>query len=85
MTNTYILLKDSPSLKKGAILIEDDDGSGDFVCRDPKFFNFKGSEDCFYKNTVMKNSEWFEEIYLIQIPKSKVAQAKKILKKNKIL
>lgn len=71
---TYILLKNTPELKKGAIMREMcPDGDQDFICINQKEFLQKEEDKengiCQYSRFVVMNSpEWFEEIIPLTIP-----------------
>lgn len=74
MKKQYILLKDTPELKKGAIMQEMcPNGDQDFVCINPLEFlqkeEDKNDGHCQYSRNVVVNSpEWFEEIVPLVIP-----------------
>lgn len=86
MRKTYILLKDTPELKKGAILQEQcDDGDQDFICLNESDHQ-KHKEDnvdtLYGRNTVMKQPEWFEEVMTVTVTKKEKGKIEKILKRK---
>lgn len=88
MKKKYIVVKETPELKKGAIIIEKcDSGSQGFECRDKKYLKFSKEVLFVYyaRGTIMKQPDWFQEIVSIEVPKGKLAQAKKLLKSKKII
>lgn len=88
MKKKYVLLKDSPELKKGAILEEKcEDGDQDYSCRDKKYiigWDKHSEEDRLYINhsrkVVEAQPEWFEEICHVEVSKKQVAKVEKFIK-----
>ena len=83
MKKQYILLKDSPELKKGAILVEEyDEGNQDFNCLDRSSWKQKDidfEEVVYSRNTIMKNPDWFQEIYPVYLTKEQLKKVEKLL------
>lgn len=86
MRRQFILLKESPELKKGAILIEAcDNGDQDFECKDKesiKHYKLKKGDRyiAFDRVVVLKENDWFEEIVMIPVKKSAAKKAEKLIK-----
>lgn len=74
----YILLKDTPELKKGAILEEMcDDGTQDFTVTEGIYSEESDrGKITFSRKVVMKQPNWFEEVTLWHLTK---AEVKKLL------
>lgn len=86
MKKKYILLKESPELKIGAILEEKcDNGDQGYVCFDKKFLKlYKKSDYAFYYNrTVEKQPDWFERIECIEVPLEQAPKVRKFVKSLK--
>jgi len=87
MRKVYILLKDTPELKKGAVLREKcDDGDQDFECINMSTKQkFKNQNACVYdRKVVMRQPEYFEEVCNVTVAKSVYKELKEKFK-NKIL
>lgn len=82
MRKKYILLKDSPELKKGAILEADCEGGDQgYTCSDEEFIRAKDQISCHYsEDSVAKNPDWFQEICLVEVPTRQVAKVRKFIK-----
>jgi hypothetical protein len=81
MRKIYILLKDSPELKRGAILKEKcDNGDQDFECINIKTHRkFKDEESISHsRNVVMKNPEWFQELKTVCLSENEIKKLKKL-------
>ena len=61
MKKQYILLKDSPELKMGAILEEEcDGGDQEFKCITEESIKMADQQETIYsRDTVMKQKDWF--------------------------
>lgn len=69
---TYILLKDAPDLKKGAILEERREEIIYFECITSEFMKFKEDPEIrYHTDTVTKNPSWFQEVKQVFIPVKK--------------
>ena len=87
MKKQYILLKDTPELKKGAIFVEEcEDGNQDYITDDLKFVKFlKVWEEndtyklTYFREEVEKNPEWFKEIVPMYLSPEQVKKVKKFL------
>ncbi len=79
MRKTFILLKDTPELRKGAILQEDcDAGDQDFSCINKGHIKMKDQDGTSYsRDVVMKQPNWFEEVEMLPIRKSDALKVKK--------
>lgn len=84
----YRLVKDSPELKKGAVVVEScDDGDQEFVLENKsKKFRIFSDEDLptYTRMTVMKNPLWFEPIYNFCGVEITPAQKQRVMKLLKI-
>lgn len=82
MKKKYILLKESPELKKGAIVEEKcEDGGQDYMCIDKKFQKVKDQNTTYYTNkTVETQPEWFQEICQVEVPKEHIVKVEKFIK-----
>lgn len=85
MKKRYILLKDGPELKKGAILEEKcEDGNQDYKCINIKEFSQgRGVEErgvIHYKDIIEKQPEWFEEVGLMWLTMEQIKKVKTLLK-----
>ena len=82
MKKRYILLKEMPDLKKGAIMEEEcEDGIQGFTCITPELyteFNTVGSS--FSRKLVTNNPKWFQEVTPLWVSADKLEQVEKILK-----
>lgn len=90
MKQKYILLKDTPELKKGAVFIEEcSDGTQDFEVKynkaNEKFFTVKmnNCDSIIYDRKVVKFSKWFREIEIITIKGKDIEVSREQLKKIK--
>jgi hypothetical protein len=85
MRKKYILLKDTPELKKRAIVEEAcDNGDQNYFVITKNNIKFKDQTGVeFTRDTVMKNPEWFEEIISIEVPKEFKNEVEKFIKKLK--
>ena len=87
MRKQYIVVGDIPELLKGALLTEDcDNGDQGYTCSDKKSFRFPndpthGDSVCYSRQIVMKQPQFFEEIFMVKVPKEKLAAVNKLLKK----
>lgn len=82
MRKRYILLKDTPELKKGAIVEEAcDDGTQHFVVISGEHFDpGERIRDYWYpRSVVLDQPKWFEEIIIFNIRKSQVDKVKGFL------
>ncbi len=76
MKRQFILLKDSPELKKGTILIENEDG----LFTTEEGYKFEDQRcTVFTTYTVTKNPEWFQEIVLIPVLKTQETKVKEFV------
>lgn len=82
MRARYILLKDTPELKKGAVLEEEcDEGNQGFECITPEHFVTKGQRECHYNRLVVTTQpQWFEKVSLLWLTKNQIDKVKKLLK-----
>ena len=85
MRKKYILLEDSPELKKGAILEEKcDDGNQGFKCisgvTHDKHKDIDWDEVSYSRNTVIKSPKWFGEIKTLDLTPEQYTKVKKFLK-----
>jgi hypothetical protein len=81
MRKKYILLKDCPELKKGAILEEKcDNGNQDYRCITIETHRkFPDQREVIYsRDTIMKNPTWFKEIKQIHITEEGIKKLKKL-------
>lgn len=85
MKKKYILLKDTPELKKGAVVEARCEGGGqEYECENEKFFQKKDQSCCLYTEKVVEESpEWFQEICFVEVPKEQVVKVKKFIKSLK--
>jgi hypothetical protein len=82
MRMRYVVLKETPELKKGAIVKEDcDDGTQGFTCVTPAFEKFEDNGTHYGRKTVINQPEWFEKVDLVYLTKE---QVKKIAGQIKI-
>ena len=85
MIKKYILLKDSPELKKGAILeaVCREGGQG-YDCDNKEFIRAKDQTVCHYTDdAIAKNPKWFERIEVVEVPKKHIAKVRKFVKSLK--
>lgn len=82
MKKRFILLKDSPELKAGAVLEEKYENSGNYICITPsESHKFSDQKECFYsRQVVMENPEWFEEVSMVYLTKKQLSKFKKLIK-----
>lgn len=85
MRKKYILLKDSPELRKGAIVEEKcDNGDQSYTIITPEYIKFKDQGGTTYsRDTVMKSPEWFEEIVPLYCPANLIEKVEKFIKSLK--
>lgn len=82
MRKKYMLLKDTPETKKGAIFEEMcDDGTQDFQMITPEFNKFSTPGEVFEWEVVTNNPKWFKEVTLIYVAKEQVKKVEKFIKK----
>lgn len=84
MKKRYILLKDTPELKKGAILEEEcEDGNQDFQVVSDKW-NTQGDQGRpqYTRDVIMQQPEWFEELTWLDIRKSQMKRVREFLTGN---
>ena len=84
MKKRYILLKNSPELKKGAIVEEAcDDGDQGFECKDESMLHNDEQSSVFYnRKTVTQNPEWFEEVGVLSVPIRMLSKVQEFLEKK---
>jgi len=84
MRKHYMLLENTPELKKGAILIEEcDDGDQGFECTDKSFYQVKTSGSaCYDRDVVMKQPQWFKEVKPMWLSQEEQKRVKLFLKKK---
>ena len=90
MQKKYILLKDAPDIKKGAIFEEGcDGGSQNYFCN-KEFARFPGEwAKCSWHKKEMSRKEienqpeWFERIEVIEVPLKQAAKVRKFIKSLK--
>jgi hypothetical protein len=86
MRKLYRLLKDSPELKKDAILQEDcDNGDQGFSILTKEYLKHSDQGGLSYsRKTVMNSPEWFEEVFdlskIFYVTKSELDKVKELLK-----
>jgi hypothetical protein len=82
MRSRYILLADTPELKKGAIVQEDcDNGDQDFTVISHQWDQKQDSELIQYsRNVVTESPEWFEKVDLLWLTQTQIEKVKKLLK-----
>ena len=88
MKKKYVLLKDAPDLRKGAILEEDcEDGDQDYHCYDKKYIvawtKEWGNNEwgvLYGREVVEAQPDWFEEICYVEVPKKHFAKVQKFVK-----
>lgn len=82
MRKKYILLKDSPELKRGAILEADcEDGNQGYTCNVKEFIRAKDQTSCHYTdNSITENPDWFQEICFVEVPIKQIAKVRKFIK-----
>lgn len=78
----FVLLKDTPELKVGAIVEEQcDDGNQGFYCVNVE--EFKAMDDeynvHYTRKTILNRPEWFEELVTMTLTKKEAEKLKKIL------
>jgi hypothetical protein len=84
MRKRYILLKDTPEVKAGAILEEEcDEGTQDFKVIEGKnpLELETGRRVIYYRKFVIKQPEWFQEVQQLWLTPEEITKVKKILKK----
>ncbi len=81
MRRRFILLKDTPELKRGAILVEDCDGGDQgFHIEDKKYCLFDDQDGTSYtRKTVLGSPNWFVEASPFYLTKEQVKKVTKIL------
>lgn len=86
MRETYILLKDSPELKKGALIQEEcDDGDQDFRCiNEPEYKKEKDDDvDILYSRAVVENNpDWFQKVIVVTVSVDEKKKIEKLLKRK---
>ena len=83
MRRRFILLKDTFELKKGAILEEAcDEGTQDFILlsKDKAKFDTTNRNPEWYRELVINNPKWFEEVGLLWLTQKQIEKVKKLLK-----
>ncbi len=88
MKKKYILLKETPDLKKGTIVEEEcEDKDQNYKVIDKKFYKFpKYYKDItlyFQRDEVEKQPDWFQEICQVEVPKRQLAKVKAFVKSLK--
>ncbi len=85
MRKKYILLKETPELKKGAIVTEDCDGGDQGFSSAHEYFKFDDQEECSYtRKVVMGNPEWFQEVDVCYFTKEQIRKIKRVLGFDKV-
>lgn len=81
MKKRYVLLKESPELKAGAILEERYEDNKIFECitqsEHEKFDDQIGTQ--YTRKTITESPEWFEEISMLYLTKKQLDKVKKLL------
>lgn len=83
MRARYMLLKDSPELKKGAIMEEMcDDHTQQFKVISKEWDQKESMQyECSYdRKVVTEQPDWFQKVSLLWLTKEQMAKVKKILK-----
>lgn len=77
----FRLLKDTPEIKAGGIIVEKcDNGDQDFETLNSEFFQPQLKTRVTYGREIVLNSpEWFEEIFDVWLPKAAFDKLKKLL------
>lgn len=86
MKKKYILLKETPELKKGAILEEKcEGGNQDYECFDKKYVKLWKKDDGaeYFKRIVENQPEWFEKIEVVELPIKHALKVKRFIKSLK--
>lgn len=89
MTRRFILLKDTPELKKGAIL-EKKDGTSQYTCLDIEKYSIherantvSGGSIYYFEQDVEDAPEWFKEVEQVWLTQEEKEQLEKMLKGRK--
>ena len=85
MKKQYILIQNTPELKKGAILEEEcEGGDQDFVCVNiSKFRKFKSQEKaCYHREVIMKQPKYFQKVVFVQMSVEEKKQFDKLIRKK---
>ena len=82
MKSRYILLKDTPEVKAGAIFEEDcDDGTQGFSLLDKSIMLFNDQSGVSYsRKTVIGQPSWFKKVDVLWLTEDQIKKVKKLLK-----
>ena len=83
MRRRFILIKDTPELKIGAILEEEcDDGTQGFRLINKDYQKYDDQKGTSYsRKTVIEGTEYFQEVEQLWLTKEEVSKVKEIIKK----
>ena len=81
MRKKYILLNETPELRKGAVMVEEcDEGDQGFRCDDKEMIKPKDSNSIYYtRDVVLGQTGWFEEAEELLLTKKQIKKLKDIL------
>lgn len=85
MTRRFILLKESPELPKGVILVTERDSDEGEVYRpeNKNTIKIKDTQMYYSKKTVESQPEWFEELVQVDVPKKHATRVIRFVKSLK--